>query len=776
MRKYDTGRLLLASLALTFFVTKARADWLMPGYAIAASDSAQSNRIYGIRTVGNAASATNVSVWPDSAGNFVRFNASKIASDSTEGYSADVGLIHPLKPDAKERNLTGLHAIRFEYRLSAPVTEALTVSFGSSAYTPRMMQFGEVHEGYVEKPALSVVSTWQTAELLVLDMYTPTWWIASADFPEIESVLRNVHSLRFRPRSTYDLDGASNGIVCSKCVGPTMTRQILDIRKVELVGLPGEPPLSGLEPETIEPNDTLVVVDPPPPPGPDTSGYLLSDYALPATDSAKTNSLYGIQSAANPASQATSTVFGGFVRLQAPVIASEPKSQGYSAYVGLIHPIFPDWHSVDVSGLTSLSFEFRNTDKITDRLLVAFGSSAYSTQQQYAGTIYQNDVSGVAKLAPSTIWKSVQLDAMDFYAPSWWDAPADFPTFDSVLRSVHSLQIVPQTTYLLQGVQGDRGCTKCVGPTMTQQTLDIRNIRLNGVAFPTAVVRPDSLKDSCSGSNAIVLDDFLDGNRQNRLGGSWVSYSDSTGPGAGQGEQVIGSSSAALSVVRGSASLDAALDKKVGDVWHSGAGWAGLAASLGEGIDLDGLTGIQFQIHAQALSSRVGLSLKVFEKGVPEAEALSVAVKSGATSVCVTPESLKPPQGSGRSHRLDLSNIEKFAWEAKIHDKTHPFIDTARAAFSIRNVRLFGADPVRVSQSLRHLGRQTFSVHYGDGALQLEGLEGIGQVEIRNLQGKTVASFAAASRVPLALAKGTYVLSARRNGASLTKSFAVMGR
>ncbi|MBK9577729.1 MAG: hypothetical protein IPO40_11660 [Fibrobacteres bacterium] len=264
-----------------------------------------------------------------------------------------------------------------------------------------------------------------------------------------------------------------------------MPKQVLDIRKVVLVGLPGEPPLAGTEPEFVPPvEDTEVVVIPPPPPPPDTTGHLLSAYSVSELDSARVNARYGIQAAANPASQVSVVVYNGFVRLQAPRIASEPGYKGYSAYVGLIHPIVPDWRVVDVSKLTSLDFEFRNTNKITGKLLVAFGSEAYTRTQQYAGTIYESDVSGAAKMSPGIQWKSVSLDVMDFYPPLWWTAPAEFPMFDSVLRVAHSIQFVPQSLYTGEGVEGNKACYKCVGPDMKEQTLDIRNIRLVGVTLP----------------------------------------------------------------------------------------------------------------------------------------------------------------------------------------------------------------------------------------------------------------------------------------------------
>ncbi|MBK9577725.1 MAG: hypothetical protein IPK50_07370 [Fibrobacterota bacterium] len=778
MRRCDPCRLSLVSLAVTLAAFPAFADWKLSEYRTLAADSAAVNRIYGIQSFSNRGTNTALSVERDSTGTFLRFNASKIASDGTEGYTANVGFLHPITPDWASYDLTRFTGIQFEYRNSAPITDQLTVAIGSDAYTPLMSASQTTYQCSITgKAALAAHGSWVTATLDILDFAPPQWWTPTADFPTLSHVLERVKNLEFSPKTLYSGDGSQNGKPCTKCVGPTMPKQILDIRNVMLMGLNEQPwpPFDTLIDTTI-----VVPPPPPPPPPPPTNGYLLSSYAKPALDSASTAAAYGIVSAANPASQAMALVPGGFVRLEAPVIASEPASapngNGYTAYVGLIHPLRADWREANLRKLTAVRFQFRNFSKITDALNVSFASSAYTAEEEKAGVLYEYPVTGSIRLAADTNWKSVDLDILDFAPPRWWTPPPGYPTLDSVLSRVRSISFVPQTLYSGDGLSNGKLCTRCVGPTMTKQRLDIRDVRLMGIDSLELVPLvepppPPPTSDSCTGSKVVLLDDFLDGNVFNQLGGSWFAYSDAVGMTAEQ----VGSSSAYFSVFPGSAKLDATLNKKVGEVWHASAGWAGVTASLFEGIDLEGLTGIEFQLNSMGLSPTVGLSLKVRETSVEEGSTLSAPIQAGST-VCVTPESLRPPKNSWRSTGLDLSRIEGFSWEARIQDETRPFLDTARAVFSLKNVRLYGADPERVSRSLARKAKSNFAVSYQQGTLRLVGIEGLGQVEIRDLQGRTVAGFAAASRVPLRLGNGTYILSAKRNGVPLTKSFAVMGR
>jgi len=76
----------------------------------------------------------------------------------------------------------------------------------------------------------------------------------------------------------------------------------------------------------------------------------------------------------------------------------------------------------------------------------------------------------------------------------------------------------------------------------------------------------------------------------------------------------------------------------------------------------------------------------------------------------------------------------------------------------------------------RKISSNPFSVSYGNGFLSIKGYEGVKSIDVISLDGRKVASFAPAARVSMNLARGTYFLSAKRNGVALVQSFAVLGR
>lgn len=67
-----------------------------------------------------------------------------------------------------------------------------------------------------------------------------------------------------------------------------------------------------------------------------------------------------------------------------------------------------------------------------------------------------------------------------------------------------------------------------------------------------------------------------------------------------------------------------------------------------------------------------------------------------------------------------------------------------------------------------------FSVRSSEGVLSLSGYQGVQSFDVVGLDGKKVASFAPAATVALSLPRGSYFLVGKRDGASMTKSFAVV--
>jgi len=223
--------------SILFLAVSAQADWLLSEYATPTPDSTLTRSVYGITTTQNLSSSATTSV----PGGYVQLDASKIASDGTEGYTAEIGLVHPLTEPGKIHDLTGLQAITFEYQNSTTMTDGLWVTFRSPVYADAYVQAGTVYEyGLVGKAACSAGTTWKSAMLDFTDMgdfALPKWWTPPADFPPPASVLKQVTTIVFSPRTLYTQEGSHKGVACTRCVGPDMKTQSLKIRNVRLVGI-----------------------------------------------------------------------------------------------------------------------------------------------------------------------------------------------------------------------------------------------------------------------------------------------------------------------------------------------------------------------------------------------------------------------------------------------------------------------------------------------------------------------------------------------------------
>jgi len=520
--------------------------------------------------------------------------------------------------------------------------------------------------------------------------------------------------------------------------------------------------------------------------------FMLSDYATATPDSATTNTIYGIQSFQNSGSSVTVTVPGGYVSLNATKIASDPSTapagDGYSANIGLLHPISPDWAPHDLTGLTAITFEFQNSDKITDYLGVSFGSSAYTTADANAGHTFEVAVAGASMLAATTgtNWKTATVLVGDFATPKWWTpVPATFPTISDVLKLVKNLQFSPKTTYTGDGTQDGILCTGCTGPTMAKQTLKIRNITLIGTGDPGY---PNPPMIGCDDPSISVLDDFRDGDPKNEAGGYWYNYSDYDSTQAST-DKAKGSSVSKMTITGGDAlnsgwaTLSAQLKKKIGSVWHDNAGWAGLGTDFHDAgtADLTGLTGIKFHIQADTLSPRVTyIRFKVSQKGVSDTATHFAAVARadvlypGGADVCIRPSDLGQESFVTTAAPIDLAQIQKLAWEAKISDNTSSSIDTAAVAFKVTDVWLYGLPDAGVRS--RKLSGPLLSASYTNGVLNLKGFQDIQILDVIRLDGKRIASFAPQANVALSVPRGTYFLAGKRAGTRVVQSFEVLGR
>jgi hypothetical protein len=526
--------------------------------------------------------------------------------------------------------------------------------------------------------------------------------------------------------------------------------------------------------------------------------WLLNTYATTTADSIETNAIYGFQTFQNTASAVTIKVTGGtpgYVSLIATKVASNG-TDGYTANIGMLHPLTSDWAEHDLTGLTGVSFEYQNTAKITDVLSVSFGSKSYTDEIANAGTVYEATLSSATQLAASTgtTWKTGEVSLLDFATPTWWTAPAGFPTIDSVLKRVKNLQFAPKTLYTAAGSQAGTACTKCVSPTMTAVTLNIRNVKLLGdVKKGGTWPNPDGL--GCTdAATSVAFSDFASESSKNAAGGYFFPFSDFDTLGTST-DKAKGKSLADDSIVAGADEassyyqLLASLNKKDG-TYHQYSGWAALGSNFGTGkyAIAPTLSAIGFWVGNLAINDKLveTIDFKVKMNGVSDTALHIVSlptadiVAAGAAGkfACIRPIDLKQAAYVSAAHTVPFSSakIDQIAWEAKITDNKTPSIDTATANFYISDVQWYGLDAIKLGGAIGVNSRshsKTFAA-YSNGVLSLSGFSGVSAFDVTTLDGKVVASFASAPRVSLALPRGTYLLTAK-NG-SLSQKFAVVGR
>lgn len=212
----------------------------LTSFPLPASDSAAVHRIYGIGVFANPASKASMSV--DAGVLRAEFD---LTSDSTEGYSARVGLFLPLSTEDVSINLGNsggapFRQIQFEYRLSAKVTDVLDWTVESEAYPSqyRVWAADGVYYSYSmgALKSLSASVEWQKA-ILPFDDFWSTFLNSEYppdDFPSFDSILTQATALRIEPKSLYSASGFQNGTACTKCVNPTMKHLVMELRNIRI--------------------------------------------------------------------------------------------------------------------------------------------------------------------------------------------------------------------------------------------------------------------------------------------------------------------------------------------------------------------------------------------------------------------------------------------------------------------------------------------------------------------------------------------------------------
>lgn len=203
-------------------------------FSLPAPDSAAVRRIYGIGVFANPASKASVSV--DSGILRAEFD---LASDSTEGWSVNVGLNIPLTPDREPLNLgrsggAPMNRLRFEYRFSEKVTDALTWIFDSEVCP--LSQAEDYRAWMVGGVKTGASRDWKRDTLEDGDFSGNIWWDPEppTGYIPFDSLLTRVTALRVEPRSLYSASGFEKGKACTRCVNPTMKHLVMELRYIQI--------------------------------------------------------------------------------------------------------------------------------------------------------------------------------------------------------------------------------------------------------------------------------------------------------------------------------------------------------------------------------------------------------------------------------------------------------------------------------------------------------------------------------------------------------------
>ena len=527
--------------------------------------------------------------------------------------------------------------------------------------------------------------------------------------------------------------------------------------------------------------------------------WLLNTYNKATLDTPSTNKEYGIQAFSNPSSVTSVSVpEGGYARITVSQFVSEGK-EGYTANVGLLHPLRKDWSAVNVSSLDSIRFEFRYDRKPSGGIEVGLSSKKYPKVYSDSGYVHLYKLRTTQLPAVNT-WRTISIPVSALLPPDWYcvegnpskPCPIDLPSRDVVLKSLEALQFSPKTSYKDSGVQRGAPCGFCVTPSTTLPVnLDVRNVTL--VGYEESVPNPLGL--GCQDAPAMVIDNLEDGDNVNEAGGYWFAYSDTSAAPSKELDSARGTSSAKIAFTEGdglggagSVTLTAGLHKKVGGAfdWRPYAGWAAVGTNFenGEGTSMPGLTGISFQVKALKLGPNVkGVNFKVAMPGISEATThfaflpavnLDPASPGYLAKICVRPEDLLQPSWFKGAVAFKSDSMLQMAWEVKIADQADPTIFSDTAVISVTKIA-FHKDSARVGVGPRRVAGSFFAT-YRDGLLTVVPVAGFDRVSVVSPSGRVVDRFhgKALSRA-VALDRGTwYVVARNAKGETLVRPIAVL--
>lgn len=516
---------------------------------------------------------------------------------------------------------------------------------------------------------------------------------------------------------------------------------------------------------------------------------LVSSYNVLAPDSSEVRRLYGASTFSNPASRTKLQVLQkGVLRFEVDTLRSDTGK--HTANVGVLQPLKRDWSPMSLKTVPTISFDIRLDRIPTGGFEITLGSDRISKEHRDAGHSY-GVMLGETDLPAPSVWATVTLDLKDFTTPAWWTSPEGFPSRDTALTAVRFLQFAPKTAYSGDGV----------GPTLPEIVVELRNVKLVSEVYPVLNPTHEGCLDR---ESEFVLDDFMDGDRTNKLGGSWYAYSDTSALPGRIADSARGTSTVRTTVQPGDeilggpgfVSLQAGLNKHAGPSgdWRPYAGWAAITTDFGMGKALDvneipswsrrnDLRAFSFGLLLRKAGPQIqGIRFKVNLEGIPADKSHEVFINSGylergsaafQTRICVRAEDLRQPSWIADPVPFTSMPIRSLTWEARIVDEIDSTIVQDTVAFDLTDVRIHVAPSL---SARRATTRSSFAASYRDEILHLDSRADLDQIRIVSSSGRIVASVpSGVNRLATSLDRGTWFVTARtRTGETLSRKLVVL--
>jgi len=564
------------------------------------------------------------------------------------------------------------------------------------------------------------------------------------------------------------------------------------------------------------------------------SADITYDFSQPAANAAAVKTLYGYDKYQGKSSTSGVSVAGNAITFNWNLTYAAADG-AYGTAAGLLLPVDKSWAVHNISKATAIKFTIKSTAATTMHVIIGDDSATYSEGAAAAnGALTSSDVPvttaasevviPISDLAmPSWLADKASCKAdtrcgtETFYSPSK-DSISIAPRFRNLnmqpvvgWKTSSSISTNASGSFTLSNVVivganpwGDVTGANCEGAGVMFSDFATKDNTSNfgtyWYAFSDTASDATKNADTATGGTTILL---------NGTGKVW--------------SPIVGKGAAAAPI----GIVNATLEKNNPNstyTYHAYAGWAdiGVQVSPTDGVDVDltGLTAISFEFYAgtdltgagitapagqtYAWSDKVyGITFKAENTKINTAYDYQINVpvtQAGGSKVCVDLDSLKQPGWYLKNNGIAATPfnpgfLAKLAWEAKIADQGNTSIHSANVAFGITNVKFYGLDSASILTAIadaagkvpdiiahRTLGSRGLLVAYNKGltiSYNLKGAESA-QVDVLRMDGSKVASFAQQAAVannlnlPVALTRGTYVVSVRTGKTSMVAPLAVV--